>query len=49
MADWEHHLWSLHYKDLDCDDVPSVAECIMQHEFFDMPICQDEVCLCVTT
>ena len=45
MADWEDHFRALHYKDLDCDDEPSVTESYMymQHEYFDMPICQDEV------
>ena len=45
MANWEDHFHALHYKDLDYDDVPSVTESYvyMQHEYFDMPICQDEV------
>ena len=26
MANWKDHFRTLHYKDLDCDDVPSVTE-----------------------
>ena len=42
MADWEDHFCALHYKDL---DIPSVTESYMhmQHEHFDMPICQYKV------
>ena len=37
MANLKHHFRTLHYKDLDYDDVPSVAEVYM-YMHFDMPI-----------